>query len=66
MSEKLTVLAKPCGDGTCPAIYKDEQGRLFLQGNKLPSTVKQGIEVADHEEVVEISPDLIDFLRDSL
>lgn len=60
---KLEVLAKPCSSGTCPTVYKDEDGRLFLQGNKLAPTTKETIAIADHEDVVEISPDLIDFLK---
>ncbi len=63
MPNQLQVLIKPCSSGTCPAIYKDDEGRLFLQGNKLKATVRQGVAVAEHEEVVEISPDLLDYLR---
>lgn len=63
MSNQLQVLIKPCSSGTCPAIYKDEEGRLFIQGNKLAPIQKEGIAVAEHEEVVEISTDLIDYLR---
>ena len=66
MSKQLQVLVKPCNSGTCPAIYKDAQGRLFIQGNKLAATVRQDIAVGDHEEVVEISTDLLDFLRTSI
>lgn len=63
MSDQLKVLVKPCGDGTCPAIYQDEQGRVFIQGNKLSLSARQEIALGKHEEVVEISSDLIDFLR---
>lgn len=63
MSEQLEVLIKPCGSGTCPAIYKDQQDRLFIQGSKLGTMARQGIEVGDHEEVVEISSDLLEYLR---
>lgn len=63
MSNQLTVLVKPYSSGTCPAIYKDAQDRLFIQGNKLTAASRQSIAVADHEEVVEISGDLLDFLR---
>ncbi|MEM6837874.1 MAG: hypothetical protein AAF609_13575 [Cyanobacteria bacterium P01_C01_bin.120] len=63
MSEQLEVLIKPCGSGTCPAIYRDEQNRLFIQGNKLGVSARQGIDVGNHEEVVEISGDLLEYLR---
>ncbi|MEO0374414.1 MAG: hypothetical protein AAF329_07215 [Cyanobacteria bacterium P01_A01_bin.17] len=63
MPNQLQVLIKPCSSGTCPAIYKDAEGRLFLQGNKLKAAVRQEVAIAEHEDVVEISPDLIDYLR---
>lgn len=63
MSTQLQLLIKPCSGGTCPAIYKDDEGRLFIQGNKLAPAPRQHIEVGEHEEVVEISTDLLDFLR---
>ncbi|MDB9526980.1 hypothetical protein PN498_13350 [Oscillatoria sp. CS-180] len=63
MSEKLTVLLKPCSSGTCPALYRDEQNRIFIQGNKLGTTARQDIEVGTYEEVVEISEELLVYLR---
>lgn len=63
MSEKLELLIKPCGSGTCPAIYRDGQNRLFIQGNKLGAPARQDIDVGDHEEVVELSGDLLEYLR---
>ncbi|NER82105.1 MAG: hypothetical protein F6K42_21605 [Leptolyngbya sp. SIO1D8] len=63
MSNQLETLIKPCASGTCPAIYKDEQNRLYIQGSKLGTTARQEIAIADHEEVVEISGDLLEFLR---
>ena len=60
---KLQVLIKPCSSGTCPAIYKDDDGRLIIQGDKLAPAPRQDIAVGEHEEVVEISADLLDFLR---
>ncbi|NEQ47578.1 MAG: hypothetical protein F6K00_30155 [Leptolyngbya sp. SIOISBB] len=63
MSEQLELLIKPCGSGTCPAIYRDEQNRLFIQGNKLGAPARQGIDVGDHEEVVELTNELLTYLR---
>lgn len=63
MSKQLQIVAKPCGGGTCPTIYKDAEGRFFLQGNRLAADDKQSIAIAEHEEVVEISPTLLEALR---
>ncbi|MEM6868760.1 MAG: hypothetical protein AAF528_10305 [Cyanobacteria bacterium P01_C01_bin.121] len=63
MSNQLTVVIKPCSSGTCPAIYKDEQNRLYIQGNKLADSARTSIAIAGHEDVVELSPELVEYLR---
>ncbi|MEM0979126.1 MAG: hypothetical protein AAGH78_02525 [Cyanobacteria bacterium P01_H01_bin.58] len=63
MSEKLEIIAKPCNSGTCPTIYKDEQGRLFIQGNQLRTAERQDIAVGDGEAIVEIDSSLLETLR---
>ena len=63
MSNQLKVLAKPCGNGSCPTVYQDDQGRIFIQGSKLGSSARDSIAIATHEEVVEISPELLSYLR---
>ena len=63
MSNSLQILIKPCVSGSCPALYKDEQGRIFIQGSKLIADTRESISVSEDEEVVEISPDLLDYLR---
>ena len=63
MPEKLEIIAKPCGSATCPTIYKDEQGRFFLQGTQLEATHRQDVTVGDGEAVVEIDASLLDALR---
>lgn len=65
MSNSLQVLIKPCANGSCPALYQDEQGRIFIQGSKLAPDTRTSISVAEDEEVVEISPELLDYLRSS-
>ena len=52
MSEKLEIIAKPCGSATCPTLYKDAQGRLFLQGTQLITTGRQDIALSEDEAVV--------------
>ncbi|WP_171974816.1 hypothetical protein [Leptolyngbya sp. 'hensonii'] len=59
----LKVLVRPCDSGMCPALYTDEAGRVFVQGSKLNPTQHAGLMVPDHEAVVEISPELITFLK---
>lgn len=62
-SQSLKVLARLCDSGMCPALYADEAGRVFVQGNKLNPEGRSGLTVPTHEEVVEISPELIAFLK---
>ncbi|MEM9447017.1 MAG: hypothetical protein AAGA75_00605 [Cyanobacteria bacterium P01_E01_bin.6] len=59
----LKVLVRPCNSGMCPTLYQDDQGRVFVQGNRLSDGDRSNLSVANHEEVVEISPDLLSFLR---
>lgn len=59
----LEIVCKPCGGGTCPTVYKDGAGRIFLQGNKLTTEQQQGVAIAPHEGVVEIDPSLLEYLR---
>ncbi|MGJ3250406.1 MAG: hypothetical protein ACFE0J_04625 [Elainellaceae cyanobacterium] len=59
----LKVLIRPCDSGMCPALYTDDSGRVFVQGNKLSPTDHHGLSVASHEAIVEISPELIAFLK---
>jgi len=59
----LKVLVRPCDSGMCPALYTDEAGRVFVQGSKLNPTQHADLMVPDHEAVVEISPELITFLK---
>lgn len=61
---KLTLLAgNECAAQTCPAIYRDDEGRLFIQGNKLSPSLKAQISSAEHEEIVELNEELLAFLK---
>lgn len=62
-SSSLEIICKPCGGGTCPTIYQGENGRIFLQGNKVTEEQKQSIAIAPHEGVVELDPSLLEFLK---
>lgn len=63
MPEKLEIIAKPCSGGTCPTIYKDEQGRFYLQGAQLEATNRQDVAIGNGEAVVEIDASLLNALR---
>ena len=64
MSEpKLKVLMQPCDSGMCPILYQDESGRVFVQGMKLSQVDRGQITLTENEEVVQISPDILTFLR---
>lgn len=63
ISNTLEIICKPCSGGTCPTVYRDSNGRIFLQGNKLADEEKQGVAVAANEDIVEIDSSLIEFLR---
>jgi hypothetical protein len=63
VSESLKLLIKPCASGSCPALYKDDQGRVFVQGTKLATAARADIAIAGHEDVVEVSADLLSYLR---
>lgn len=59
----LKVLVRLCDSGMCPALYTDESGRVFVQGSKLNPAEHTGLKIPNHEAVVEISPELIAFLK---
>lgn len=59
----LKVLVRPCNSGMCPALYIDAVGRVFVQGSKLNLSDHTDLTVPEHEAVVEISPELIAFLK---
>lgn len=62
-SNTLKIVYKPCSGGTCPTVYNDEEGRIFLQGNKVNPEQTEGVAIAPHEGVVELDPSLLEYLR---
>lgn len=62
-TQSLKVLVRPCNSGMCPTLYQDEQGRVFVQGNKLTQSERTELGIPEHEEVVELAPELINYLR---
>jgi hypothetical protein len=63
-NKSLEVVATlECAGKSCPTIYKDEDGKVFIQGPRLRDELMQAINVGDNEEVVEISPEMLQVLR---
>ncbi|NER93526.1 MAG: hypothetical protein F6J86_06765 [Symploca sp. SIO1B1] len=65
-SQNLKVLLSLCDSGMCPALYTDPEGRVFVQGSKLASATRTDLGVPEHEEVVEIAPEIVEFIRSSV
>jgi len=53
-----------CGGGSCPAIYKDDNGRIFVQGSKIDHELRSQVAVPEHEELVELPRELLNILKD--
>ncbi|PSN10540.1 hypothetical protein C7293_27675 [filamentous cyanobacterium CCT1] len=62
-SQQLSTLFVPCNSGMCPALYSDEHGRIFVQGVRLSGAARDSLALAGHEDVVELTPELIAFIR---
>jgi hypothetical protein len=62
-SGNLTVLIRPCDSGMGPALYSDSSGRVFVQGSKLPAEGRGDLTLSSDEEVVEITPELLAYLK---
>lgn len=68
MPENLTPAHLRCNIGMCPSIYRLEDGTLALIGRRAPLDPSKtrsyfGTPIADNEEAVIISPDLLDSLK---
>ena len=62
-TSELKVLAKFCSSGPCPTLYHDEEGHLFIQGDIVPASQRSNVIVGDGEEIIELDPELLNFLR---
>ena len=63
---KLTVIAinnsddtSLCAGGKCPAIYRSEDGRIFVQGNSAPEDVSRAVNVPKGEALIEVPESLL-------
>lgn len=60
---ELKVIVSECSAKTCPTIYQDSDGKIFIQGYRLSEDMKDKINIADDEDVVELSPKLLETLK---
>ena len=52
-----------CAGGSCPTIYKDSNGKIFIQGYKISEELRKQATIASNEDIVELSPELIEQLK---
>lgn len=53
-----------CAGGTCPTIYRTNQGSYAIQGKKLDMLEKQSLGIPNDEDIVEIPIGFLEsFLR---
>jgi len=62
---RLEVIGKidGCAGKSCPTIYKDSTGKIFIQGYRIDSNLKSQITVANNEDVIELAPELLEALK---
>jgi hypothetical protein len=53
----LQVVANLCSGGSCPTIYRTDQGTLVVQGYKVTDGI--GVDIPDGEALVEIPAELL-------
>jgi len=61
-ARKLQILAggeTGCAGGKCPTVYKDNDGKLYIQGYVTNKEIKLAAPLGENEDIVEISPELI-------
>ncbi|MDA8172093.1 MAG: hypothetical protein M0Z48_09755 [Nitrospiraceae bacterium] len=57
---KVSILVEgDCGGKNCPAIYRASDGRIFVQGFVTPDEIRNQVEMASNEALVEINADLL-------
>lgn len=65
-ARKLQILAggdRGCAGGQCPTVYKDNDGKLYIQGYITSKEIKLAAPLGKNEELVEISPELIEAIK---
>lgn len=62
---KITILTKwvGCKNGSCPTVYKDELGRIFIQGFTVKNEDKENFEIPSNEDIIEIPKEFLDSIK---
>jgi hypothetical protein len=55
-----------CGSASCPAIHLSDDGRLYVQGNRVGDDVRAALELRTEEDAVEIPCELLERAARSL
>jgi hypothetical protein len=55
--------ATACMKGQCPTLYRDADGKLYVQGFRATSNVKERMGLPINEDVVEISESLLEAMK---
>jgi hypothetical protein len=54
LSNEFTKGGGSCASSTCPTFYKTDKGTIVVQGYKISSKDRKGIELPDSEDIVEL------------
>ncbi|HZD00518.1 MAG TPA: hypothetical protein VFA46_10120 [Actinomycetes bacterium] len=59
---KLQLIAGECRDGTCPAVYRADNGNLVIQGRLVDHSDvgTSGVVLGDDEALVEVPAELVE------
>lgn len=66
MAKTETSNDSGCSGGSCPTFYQTEDGKIFVQGNKMSDSDKSSFTIPYSEDIIEIPTELLDKLRDIL
>jgi hypothetical protein len=61
--DQLEVLGGGCSSDVCPTVYRGPDGKIYIQGDRLQTRLKQGISIGEQEDVVEITPAMLEVLK---
>jgi len=60
---ELKVIGDGCAGKECPTVYQGSDGMLYIQGFKIPSELRDRIRCGSDEDVVRITPALIEVIK---
>lgn len=60
---KPLVIDWNCLGGKCPTVFQGSDGEIYVQGYVVPEELKSVAKRASHEDIVRISPALLDAIK---